>query len=284
MEEVSLLLYINKYVRENAYDTIILDCAPTGESLRFISIPTTLEWYMKKLFKMERTLVKVARPVAKKIYDLPLPGDDYFQGIEDLFKRLRGIDQILADDSITTVRLVTNPEKIVLKETQRAFMYFSLYKMNIDAIIMNRILPDNLKEAYFKDWISGQKKHIERAREYFSPVPIFPVNQFSGEIIGYRSLKTLADKIYGKKNPLKRFYTDKPYQITKKNGEYKLTMRLPFVSKENIELSKFSDELIVRIGGFKRHILLPRKMAALKSIKAKTEGSYLQILFSRSRS
>ena len=129
MEEVSLLLYINKYVRAEEYDVIILECAPTGESLRFISIPTTLEWYMEKIFKLERTVVKYVRPVAKRVYDVPLPGEDYFQAIEDLFERLKGVDQILMDSQITTVRLVTNPEKVVLKETQRAFMYFCLYKM-----------------------------------------------------------------------------------------------------------------------------------------------------------
>ena len=160
MEEISLLLYINSYAQNKKYDVIILDCAPTGESLRFISIPTTLEWYMKKLFKLEKTIVKVARPVVKKVYGLPLPGDDYFDAIEYLFERLRGVDQLLIDQETTSVRLVTNPEKIVLKETQRAFMYFCLYKMNIDAIIVNRILPDDVEDAYFEGWRESQKKHM----------------------------------------------------------------------------------------------------------------------------
>ncbi|RPH89798.1 MAG: ArsA family ATPase, partial [Desulfobacteraceae bacterium] len=138
MEEVSLLLYINQYVQRKKFEVIILDCAPTGESLRFISIPTTLEWYMSKIFKMERTLVKVARPIAKRIYNVPLPGDDYFETLEKLFERLKGVDQILTDPQCTSVRLVANPEKIVLKETQRAYMYFCLYRMHIDAIVLNR--------------------------------------------------------------------------------------------------------------------------------------------------
>ena len=115
MEEVSLLLYINQYVQRKKFEVIILDCAPTGESLRFISIPTTLEWYMSKVFKMERTLAKVARPIAKRLYNVPLPGDDYFETLEKLFERLKGVDQILTDPQCTTVRLVANPEKIVLK-------------------------------------------------------------------------------------------------------------------------------------------------------------------------
>lgn len=279
MEEISLLLYINKYVQENEFEIIILDCAPTGESIRFISIPTTLEWYMKKIFKMERTIVKCVRPVAKRIYDVPLPDDKYFQAIEYLFERLRGVDRILTNPQVTTVRLIANPEKIVLKETQRLFMYFSLYKMNIDAIIMNRILPKNLKDIYFKDWIKGQKQHLEKAKEYFSPVPIFPVNLFKNEIIGYESLKTLADQIYGKRNPLKRFFKEEPFELIKDNGKYRLTMKLPFIMKEDIELNKLSDELIVRISSFKRHILLPRQVASLSSAQAKIDGQYLHICF-----
>lgn len=279
MEEVSLLLYINKYVHEKKFDVILLDCAPTGESLRFISIPTTLEWYMKKIFKLERTVVKYVRPVAKRVYDVPLPGEDYFQAIEDLFERLRGVDQILMDPQVTTVRLVTNPEKVVLKETQRAFMYFCLYKMNIDAIIMNRILPENLTDSYFEDWLNGQKQRLDEAKDYFNPIPIFPVNQFKGEIIGYNNLKQLSDQLYGKQNPLKRFFKEDPYELTKKDGGYRLKLKLPFIVKKDVELNKFIDELVVRIGGFKRHILLPRRVASLNSVKAKLEEQYLHIYF-----
>ena len=279
MEEVSLLLYINKYVQEKEYDVILLDCAPTGESLRFISIPTTLEWYMKKLFKMERRLAKYVMPIAKHIVDVPLPDDDYFQAIENLFERLKGVDQVLMDPAVTTVRLVTNPEKVVLKETQRAFMYFSLYKMSIDAVIMNRILPDGINDAYFKNWIQGQQQRLEQAADFFKPIPIFPVNLFSGEAIGYDNLKRLADQIYGQKNPVQRFFKEKPYNLEKVNGHYHLKLKLPFIAKKDVELNKFSDELIIRIGGYKRHIMLPRQVASYDSVRAKLDDQYLNIFF-----
>jgi arsenite-transporting ATPase len=279
MEEASLLLYINKYVRQEEFDVILLDCAPTGESLRFISIPTTLEWYMKKIFKLERMVVKYARPVVKRMYDVPLPGDDYFEAIESLFERLKGVDRILTDSRITTVRLITNPEKVVLKETRRAFMYFCLYKMTIDAIIMNRILPENVKDSYFKGWINEQKHYLEEARGYFSPVPIFPVNLFKGEILGYNHLKGLAHQIYGGKNPLEHFFNEQPYQLSKENGHYRLKLKLPFVMKKDVELHKSFDELIIRIGSYRRHILLPRQVVSLNSVKARLEGAYLTIHF-----
>lgn len=283
MEEVSLLLYINKYVQDKEFDVILLDCAPTGESLRFISIPTTLEWYMKKLFKMERRMAKYVFPVAKRLVDVPLPDDTYFQAIEDLFERLKGVDQLLMDPEVTTVRLVTNPEKVVLKETQRAFMYFCLYKMSIDAIIMNRILPEGIHDAYFTGWIEGQKRRLAQAEDFFKPIPILPVNLFSGEAIGYENLKRLADQIYGQKNPVQRFFKEKPYNLSKQNDQYHLALKLPFVTKKDVELNKFSDELIIRIGGYKRHILLPRQVASYNSVKAKLDDQYLNITFKSDR-
>ncbi len=279
MEEVSLLLYINQYVQREKYDVILLDCAPTGESLRFISIPATLEWYMQKIFRLERTLAKYVGPVAKRFTDVPLPDDDYFKALEELFERLKGVDQILTDPEITTVRLITNPEKVVLKETQRAFMYFCLYKMSIDAIIMNRILPEQITESYFKSWIKDQQQHRQTAEDIFSPVPILSVDLFQGEILGYAKLKKLAHQLYGKKNPLKRFYKDEPYQLVKENGNYHLKVKLPFLMKKDVELNKFSDELIIRIGGYKRNILLPRQVASKEQVIAKLKGRVLDICF-----
>lgn len=279
MEEVSLLLYINQYVQEKKYDVILLDCAPTGESLRFISIPATLEWYMKKIFKLERTIAKYVGPVAKRFTDVPLPDDDYFKALENLFERLRGVDQILTNPKITTVRLITNPEKVVLKETQRAFMYFCLYKMHIDAIIMNRILPEQLSESYFKNWMNSQRQHYKTAENIFSPVPILPVNLSRGEILGYPKLKHLAQQLYGRKNPLQRFYNDEPYQLVKENDNYHLKLKLPFLVKKDVELNKYVDELIVRIGGFKRNILLPRQVASKEQVDAKLDGQVLDICF-----
>ena len=279
MEEVSLLLYINRYVRTKKFDVILLDCAPTGESLRFISIPTTLEWYIKKIFKMERTIARYARPIAKRIYDVPLPGEDYFDAIELLFQRLQGVDEILVDPKTTTVRLVTNPEKIVLKETQRAFMYFSLYKMSTDAIIMNRILPQSVHDDYFEDWRVRQAEYIRQAETYFSPIPLFPVILFRGEILGTDRLASLAQEIYGDRDPLERFFDGEPYSLVKVNGKYQLTIKLPFIEKKDVDLNKISDELIIRVGGFKRHILLPRQVAASKSVSAKLDGADLSVQF-----
>jgi len=279
MEEVSLLLYINRYAKTKAYDVLLLDCAPTGESLRFISIPTALEWYMKKIFKMERTLAKYVGPLARKVYNVPIPGDDYFDAIAGLFDRLKGVDELLADPKTTSVRLVANPEKVVLKETQRAFMYFCLHKMNIDAIIINRVLPDDVKEGYFKSWHESQRLNMEMAKEVFSPVPIFHVPLFKDEVLGYERLHLLAERIYAGRNPLERFFEGEPYKLSKEDGRYRLVLNLPFVSTDNVELHKIGDELVIRVGGIRRHVLLPRHVAASRSVRAKMEGEHLNIFF-----
>ena len=279
MEEICALLYINQYVREKSYDVIILDCAPTGESLRFVSIPTTLEWYMSHIFKLERNLARVAGPIIERVSSVPIPRDNYFQNIQDLFDKLEGIDGVLTDPKITTVRLVTNPEKIVIKETQRAFMYFCLYGLCIDAVIINRIFPDGVDAAYFETWKRSQQHYIEEAMDYFSNVPIWKVNLFAEEIVGEQGLHRLADTLYSEINPADQFSKERPYQFQKMGDAYQLSMRLPFLSKEEIGLTKHGDELIITVGGFKRHIALPRTLSNKKTTGAKLTGDQLVIKF-----
>lgn len=279
MEEICALLYINQYVREKRYDVIILDCAPTGESLRFVSIPTTLAWYMSHIFKLERSLAKVAGPVIERISSVPIPKDSYFQNIQDLFDKLEGIDDVLTDPKITTVRLVTNPEKIVIKETQRAFMYFCLYGLCIDAVIINRIFPDGVDVAYFEAWKQTQQHYIEEAVNYFSDVPIWKVNLFAEEIVGEEGLRRLADTLYAEINPADQFSEESPYQFQKTGDGYQLSMRLPFLSKEEIELTKHGDELIVTVGNFKQHVALPRSLSNKKTTGAKLTDDQLVIKF-----
>jgi arsenite-transporting ATPase len=279
MEEICSLLYINQYVREKTYDVIILDCAPTGESLRFVSIPTTLEWYINRIFKLERNLMKVVRPVVERFSSVPLPGDDYFQNIKELFDQLEGIDQILFDPKITTVRLVTNPEKIVIKETQRAFMYFCLYGLCIDAVIINRIFPDTVDSPFFDTWKQTQQTYINDALNYFSDVPIWKVPLFDDEIVGEKGLYRLAESLYADIDPAEVLFDENPYQFSKDGNQYQVSMYLPFITKHDIDLSKHGDELIVRIGGFKQHLMLPRSIAHTNVTSAKLADNRLIITF-----
>jgi arsenite/tail-anchored protein-transporting ATPase len=282
MEDVVSLLYINQYYRERTFDVIVIDCAPTGESLRFISMPSTLEWYMKKIFKLERSLLKVARPVAKRLTDVPLPEDSYFASMQDLFLRLEGVDEVLLDREVTSVRLVTNAEKMVVRETQRAFMYFCLFGLVVDAIIVNRLFPETLQDRYFKDWLSTQQRSLDQIRTIFDPIPIQRVNILPDEVVGLEMLSKMGQMIYGDIDPSLIMHSDTVYQIDQSEGDYTLRIKLPFVKKDYVDLFKEDGNLVVRIGSFKRHVFLPRVLVGRKPGRASLEDNVLSIAFPKS--
>jgi arsenite-transporting ATPase len=260
MEEVTSLLYLNQYLEEATYDLVVLDCAPTGESLRFISLPSALDWFMDKLFNLERTLMKLVRPVAKSLTSVPLPEDSYYAAIERLYSRLKGIDRVLVNPEVTTARLVTNAEKMVVKETQRAFMYLSLYQVGVDAVIVNKLFPEGVIDEHFKKWITTQLNFIGQIEEYFAPIPIMKVPLFDDQVVGVEGLRRMAATLYQQADPTEIFYSRKPYEFTSEDGAYLLKVHLPFADKEHIDLYREADELIIRIGSFKRHVSLPHKL------------------------
>jgi arsenite/tail-anchored protein-transporting ATPase len=278
MEELSAMMYINQYRREQCYDVIVLDAAPTAESMRFISMPTTLEWYMKHIFPFERNVLKAVRPIAKRVAPFELPPDTYFGNILDLFKRLEGVDAIMEDPLITSVRLVTNPEKMVLRETQRAFVYFSLHGLTVDTVLVNRLLPAEVMDTWFEEWHTSQDAIMHEIEEYFAPVPVKKVPLFAHEILGKQRLEDLARVLYGEdEDPSAVTRTEKAYTFGKQNGLYEIRILLPFATKGEIELFKKGDDLVVQIGTFRRHIGLPRSMAALTPSRARLESKVLTV-------
>jgi arsenite/tail-anchored protein-transporting ATPase len=279
MEEVAALLYVNQYAKEKAYDLIILDCAPTAESIRFISLPKTLQWYMRKVFQVERRIMKYMRPMAKRLSDIPLPEDAYFESIEALFKRLQGVDELLTDPQITSARLVTNLEKMVLRETQRAFMFFSLHQLSIDAVVLNRVFDDSQELALPQVWQDSQQEYQKLAKTYFHPLPLLAVPYYQREVLGYERLLELGVRLYGERNPADVFYMQRPYEFLQENGAHIIKVHLPFVEKSEIDLSKVGDELIIRIGNFKRNLILPRALIQLETRKAQLIDDYLTIHF-----
>jgi arsenite-transporting ATPase len=281
MEEVSSLLYVNQYVREKEFDVILLDCAPTGESLRFVSLPTTLEWYMDKIFKLERRVTRLMRPMINSLTTFPLPQEDYFNNLQDLHHKLEGIDKLLADPKVTTVRLVTNPEKMVLKETQRAFTFFCLHGLTIDAVIVNRILPEEVRDKFFADWRETQERWVQGIEDFFAPVPVWRVPLFANEVLGAERLRAVARVLFEKRDPAQRFYDHAPYRFRKVNGNYQLVLRLPFVTAKDVNLHKTGDELVIRIGSVKRHVALPQRMARLEPLGAKVKDGELIVSLGR---
>jgi arsenite-transporting ATPase len=262
MEELSALMYVNQFRRVQLYDVIVLDCAPTAESMRFVSMPTTLEWYMRHIFPVQRGLLKAVRPLANRVSP----------------DKLEGIDELLEDPKLTSVRLVTNPERMVLRETQRAFVYFSLHGLTVDSIIVNRVLPAEVSDAYFVEWRSSQRRVLEEIESYFAPVPVKRVALFAHEVLGRERLEELSRALYSdKEDPSAVTRTEAPYTFVKNDGHYEVRVTLPFAAKGEIGLFKKGDELVVEVGTLRRHIGLPTSMASLSPSRAKLENKVLTV-------
>ncbi len=278
MEELSAMMYINQYRRERRYDVIVLDAAPTAESMRFISMPTTLDWYMKHIFPFQRGLLKAIRPVANRVAPFELPTDSYFLNIRNLFDKLEGVDEVMEDPRVTSVRLVTNPEKMVLRETERAFVYFSLHGLTADSVIVNRVLPAEISDRWFAEWHASQTRILAEIEEYFAPVPVKRVPLFTHEVLGRERLEELARVLYAEgEDPAAVTRTERPYTFGKQNGHYEVTVQLPFATKGEVGLFKKGDELVVEIGTFRRHIGLPTSMSALTPTRARLEHRVLTV-------
>ena len=278
MEELSAMMYVNQFRRERRYDVIVLDCAPTAESMRFVSMPATLEWYMKHIFPMQRGILRAVRPIANRVSPVELPPDNYFANVQDLFGKLEGTGDLLEDPRVTSVRLVTNPERMVVRETQRAFVYFSLHGLTVDGVIVNRVLPDAVTDAWFQEWRASQARMLEEIETYFAPVPVRRVPLFTHEVLGRERLEELARALYAEgEDPAAVTRTEAPYTFSKRDGHYEVRLQLPFAAKGEVGLFKKGDELVVEIGTLRRHIGLPTSMAALSPSRARLENRILTV-------
>lgn len=278
MEELSAMMYVNQYRKGSTYEVIVLDCAPTAESLRFISMPTTLDWYMKHVFPMERKILNAVRPIANRMSPVELPPDSYFGNIKDLFQKIEGINTILEDPQLTSVRLVTNPERMVLRETQRAYVYFSLHGLTVDTIVVNRVLPAEVSDTYFGKWRDAQQEILTEIDSYFDPVPARSVPLFQEEVMGMERLEQLAAVLYAPgENPAAVTRTERPYSFGRVDGMYQVRVAMPFAAKGEVGLFKKGDELVIEVGTLRRHVGLPTSMAALHPVRARFEDKTLVV-------
>jgi len=279
LEELFSLLEILNHYREGKYDVMIVDCAPTGETLRLLSFPEVLKWWLEKIFPVEKLLLKIARPISKPLFGVPLPGDDTMDSIAELFQQLRDMHDILVNQEITSVRIVVNPEKMVIREAERSFMYLNLYGFNTDAVIVNRLLPAVDLGQYFKKWGEVHHTHLRYIKDQFSPVPVFTVPLFMDEVVGFEALNEIGVKCFGTNPPEKFFFHGQAQKISQSGDGYMLELMLPYVQKEDILLSQKGNDLTVKVGDYKRNIFLPRKLLGRDAIGAKLEEGLLKIRF-----
>jgi arsenite/tail-anchored protein-transporting ATPase len=279
MEEVASLMWIKHHKRNDNFDVLVVDCAPTGETLQLLAFPDVARWYLNKIFPIERRVMKVARPMVQPFVSIPLPGDDIFGSVKDLLLDLEGMKKVLGDPKTCTVRLVLNLEKMVVKEAQRAFTYLSLYDYLTDLVVVNRILPPEVTDTYFTSWRAAQQRYSEVVDSAFSPIPILRTKLFDHEVVGLDALAEMADSIFGDRDPAEIYYHSVPQRIQKKGEDYELLLHLPFVGKDEVDLSLREDELFVTVGPYKREISLPKSLRGRVTRGARLEEGMLRITF-----
>jgi len=274
-DELASLLHLLNYYESGRFDVIILDCAPTGETLRLLSVPEVARWYMNRFFGIEKRILKIVKPIAEPIINVPLPSEDVLNKIQDLYVRMVKIKDVL-ESSISSVRIVMNPEKMVIRESERAFTYLNLFGYSVDCVIVNKVFPDDVGD-YFSRWIEIQREHLREIEERF-PIPIFKVKFRGCEVVG-KELESVADEIYGKRDPTDVFCYQKPIEI-KKEGVYSvLSIKVPFVEKGDLKMLKRGEELIVIAKNWKRIVFLPQFLALKDVVRAEFRNELLKIYF-----
>lgn len=279
MEEVASFLWVYNHYIDNKYDVIIVDSAPTGETLKLLSLPDVARWWLVKVFPIERKVLKVIRPAVKVVTDMPFPEEDTYNAIENLFTQLNLIHKVFSDPDITSIRLVLNLEKMVINETQRAYTYLNLYGYPVDSAIVNRIMPHELDHPYFQKWKNIQKKYMEEVKQLFNTIPIHQAPLISQEILGKDTLSEFGEALFSDQDPAQIFYKGKPYEILKEGEQYSIVMKLPFVSKKEVNLHQLGEELTIQIENQRRNIFLPKFLAKLNVGSANLENGLLKITF-----
>jgi arsenite-transporting ATPase len=282
-DELFALLQIKEHHDSGNYDVIVVDCAPTGETLRLLSFPDVASWWIEKVFPWERRLISAARPVAKAFLDIPLPDKRVYEEIERLVGSLVAMNDILRDHHNTSMRLVMNPDRMVISEAMRTFTYLNLYGYLTDAVIVNRLFPEETADGYFGRWREAQQESLASVHDSFEPVPVLTAPYFDEEVVGQPMLEKLADELFEDKASASGVLFDSIIQEISVDGDSaRLALTLPFVEKGDIGLNKIGLEVVVRVGDQKRTIMLPATMNGFKPTGAKVDEGRLLIDFERS--
>ncbi|HEX6261374.1 MAG TPA: TRC40/GET3/ArsA family transport-energizing ATPase [Actinomycetota bacterium] len=279
LDEIFSLTDMKRHVDAADYDLLVIDCAPTAETLRLLSLPEVMNWYIERIFPVERRVVKTIRPILTRLTTMPIAEDRIFGAIEQLHRNLEGVRAILGDAERSSVRLVVNPEKMVIAEARRTYTYLSLFGYRVDAIVANRIIPEEVNDPYFGKWKDIQAEHLATIHESFQPIPILTSRLFGQEMVGPDLLEDMGNEVYGEGDPAAVLYTEEPMRIRRRGPLYLLTLRLPFVDRGSLDIHRKGEELFVRVGSHKRNLILPQALQRLDVRDAQLVDDRLEIAF-----
>jgi arsenite-transporting ATPase len=277
MEEASAFLWIEKYYREKAYDVLIIDSAPTGETLTLLTLPQVMQSWLTKAFPGQKLMIKTVGKILNKTKGIPL--DKGYDELQNLFGKLELVQKIMLNPEVCSIRIVVNPEHMVIREAKRAYTYLNLYGYNVDAVIINRILPELAGGvgSVFEQYVKSQGKYLADIEESFQPLPIFKVEHQGKEVFGLELLDKIGIAIYGDKSPDDIYHNESPFQVKEYDDYYKISMYLPFIGASEFGLEKFGDELMIAVNGRKKSVLLPRFANFLKLEGHAFEDSWLHV-------
>ncbi len=281
LDELFSLLQIKRLRESGDFDVIVVDCAPTGETLRLLSFPDVARWWLEKIFPWEKRILSAARPIARTLLDVKLPTSDVYADVERLVLNLIAMDEILRDRESCSIRLVMNPERMVVKEAQRTFTYLNLYGYLTDAVVVNRVFPEDVAGSYFGAWREVQQEQIELVDQAFQPVPVLKAPFFEQEVIGAPMLDRLAEAIFADADPKAMLYRDLSQELEMHGTSATLRLKVPFTDKTDIELKKVGLELVVRVAAHKRNIILPAALASYRPRGARLDAGTLTVTFER---
>lgn len=279
-EEGAHLLWIDKYVNDKFFDVLVVDAAPTAETLRLLSLPDVTRWWFERVLTLTKGAARFLRPIARPLFRTELPDDEAFNTVENLFATLDKVRVLLTDPTLSSMRLVVNPEKMVIKETQRTYTYLNLYGYVVDAVLCNRVIPDSVTDPYFAQWKALQKENMTLIHEAFGELPVLKAPMLERDVNGMDTLRRVAHSLYGDTNPAQILFNGQTHKITPDNkGGYQLSVPLPFANKADLDLYRSADEITLRVGPYRRNIVLPHALWKLEIGDAKFEGSALNIRF-----
>lgn len=283
MDEIFGLVRMKRHYDEGDFEILIIDSAPTGTALRLLSLPEVGGWYMRKFYKplqgMSVALRPLFEPIFKPLTGFSLPDKEVMDAPYEFYEKIEALEKVLTDNMQTSVRLVTNPEKMVIKESLRAHAYLSLYNVSTDLVIANRIIPEEVTDPFFQKWKENQQQYRQEIHDNFTPLPVKEVPLFSQELCGFEALERLKETLYADEDPSQVYYKENTVRVVEDKNQYTLELYLPGIHKEQIQLNKTGDELNIRIGNHRRNLVLPQTLAMLQPSGAKMEDDYLKIKF-----
>ena len=278
MDEIGNLLWIADHVDSGKYDVVVVDAAPTGETLRLLSLPDASRWWIERIAPIGRRVSRLGRPMLERVLGIPIPQDEVFAAAERLLDRLSDVHRLLSDPDRTSVRITIALDKLSIAEARRSFTYFHLFGYPSDMIIANRVLPEGAG-PYFSSLREAQQRYLPIVDQEFGPVPVRTVPQFDHEMVGIDQLREIGVALFGDGDPTAVQYRGRPYRVSRENGTYVLQVELPFTERRELHLSRRSDELVLQVGAWRRTLMLPRALIDAPTKGAKMVDGTLRIQF-----